>query len=227
MIQPIRQPVIAQFFEKVLTNRMRSPSSMMSRKEAARLPPKWKQRVDLVGDDPQALAARQVENGAKRVDVGRPAGRVGRRVDEDHLACGRSPPPRCVPRRRTSHWRKSRAARATGRAPAIAGGGGEVRPGRRQVDRFVAAARRGGDCHLDGVHAAAGDKELVRVERTAEMALVIARQRLAQLRNSALPGVEGLAAPQAARSPRVAMNSGVGRSLSPDHSGIRPGRPRP
>ena len=38
LIQPMRQPVIAQFFEKVLTNRMRSSGSMMSRKDGARLP---------------------------------------------------------------------------------------------------------------------------------------------------------------------------------------------
>ena len=37
LIQPMRQPVIAQFFEKVLTNRMRSSGSMMSRKDGARL----------------------------------------------------------------------------------------------------------------------------------------------------------------------------------------------
>ncbi len=35
----------------------------------------------------------------------------------------------------------------------------------------------------------------------AEMALVIARQRLAQLRDAALPGVEGLARGQAALAP--------------------------
>ena len=38
-IQPARQPVIAQFLEKVLTNRIRSSSSMTSRKDGARWPP--------------------------------------------------------------------------------------------------------------------------------------------------------------------------------------------
>ena len=39
--QPMRQPVIAQFLEKVLTKRMRSSGSAMSMKDAARRPPKW------------------------------------------------------------------------------------------------------------------------------------------------------------------------------------------
>ena len=39
VIQPMRQPVIAQFLEKLLTKTMRSSGSMISMKEGARLPP--------------------------------------------------------------------------------------------------------------------------------------------------------------------------------------------
>ena len=45
MIQPIRQPVMHQFFEKVLTNRMRSSGAMMSRKDGARSPSPYQKRA--------------------------------------------------------------------------------------------------------------------------------------------------------------------------------------
>ena len=45
MIQPMRQPVIAQFLENVLTNRMRSSGSMTSRKEGARSPSPYQKRA--------------------------------------------------------------------------------------------------------------------------------------------------------------------------------------
>ena len=38
LIQPTRQPVIAQFLEKVLTNRMRSSGAITSMKDGARPP---------------------------------------------------------------------------------------------------------------------------------------------------------------------------------------------
>ena len=44
-IQPMRQPVIAQFFENVLTNRMRSSASITSKKEGARDPSPYQKRA--------------------------------------------------------------------------------------------------------------------------------------------------------------------------------------
>ena len=50
-----------------------------------------------------------------------------------------------------------------------------------------------------GVHAAMGDEEALGRERLAEEAGVIARERLAQIGNAALLGVEGLAGRERAR----------------------------
>jgi hypothetical protein len=52
---------------------------------------------------------------------------------------------------------------------------------------------------LNGLHAAAGDKEIFKAEIPAVVAGVIAGERLAQFRNATLPGVEGLAFDQAFR----------------------------
>ena len=68
-IQPMRQPVIAQFFENVSTKRMRSPV-LANVAEGGRARALVDEAgVDLVGDDPQALA------GAR--GRGRSAGRRG------------------------------------------------------------------------------------------------------------------------------------------------------
>src|SRR3546814_16796390 len=40
-------------------------------------------RIDLVGDDPDAVRPREVEDGPLLVAVHRPAGRIARRVEED------------------------------------------------------------------------------------------------------------------------------------------------
>ena len=91
----------------------------------------------------------------------------------------------------------------TGRAPSIADRGGEIRPGRARHDDLVAGAGDGGDGDLDRLHAAAGDEEALGREVAAEIARVIAGERRAQLRDAALPGVEGLAGLRAsARSRR-------------------------
>ena len=76
--QPIRQPVIAQFLENVLTKRMRSSGVHDVHERGGATAAEMEQRVDLVGDDPETVTARQVENGLKRFAVGRPAGRVRR-----------------------------------------------------------------------------------------------------------------------------------------------------
>ena len=44
LIQPTRQPVIAQFFENVLTNSTRSSASITSMKEGARSPGPYQNR---------------------------------------------------------------------------------------------------------------------------------------------------------------------------------------
>ena len=97
------------------------------------------QRIDLVGDDPQAVPAAKIEDRLQRLAVGGPAGRVGRRVDEYRLGARRDgrrelldvADPAIV----------ALAKRHGDRLAAADGGGrGEVRPGRRQVDRLVAGA---------------------------------------------------------------------------------------
>ena len=62
-----RQPVIAQFLEKVLTNRMRS-SGVHDVEEGRRAAAAVvEQRIDLVGDDPQVVPAREVEDRLQRL----------------------------------------------------------------------------------------------------------------------------------------------------------------
>ncbi len=127
--------------------------------------------------------------------VGGPAGRVGRRVDEQRLC----------------PWRDRRLDLADVAGPAIAGlverdcdrdgarhagGCGEVRPGRRQIDDLVAIAGDSVERQLDGMHARAGDDEFLLGEALAEMPDVIAGERLPQFGDAFLPGIEGLAAGQ-------------------------------
>ncbi len=72
-----------------------------------------------------------------------------------------------------------------------------------------------------------GDDEFVRRKVHAEMAAVVAGKRLAQFRNAALPGVEGLASGEA--SHRRGIGDEVGRRqvalARPERD--QPGRPRP
>src|SRR5207244_6781528 len=72
-------------------------------------------------------------------------------------------------------------------------GCGEMRPGRRQVDDLVAATGDGVDGELNRMHAGSSDDKFFLGQVLAKMPAVIAGERLSQLRNALLPGVEGLA----------------------------------
>ena len=87
---------------------------------------------------------------------------------------------------------------------------GIIWPGGRGDDDLVIIT--GDQLHdgLDRVHAARGDEEILRVEGAAEIARMIARQRLAQLGNAALPGIECLAIQQRFRRGSC---EGLGRGL--------------
>ena len=88
---------------------------------------------------------------------------------------------------------------STGARADDAGRGRGIRPGRRRDHDLVARACDHREHDLDRLHAGAGDVELLRRERPAVERRVIARERLAQFRNAALPGVEGLAGRKRAR----------------------------
>ena len=65
--QPMRQPVIAQFFEKVWTNRMRSSvvHDVVERGRARVRAVVDEAAIDLVGDDPEPVPAREIEDGVR------------------------------------------------------------------------------------------------------------------------------------------------------------------
>src|SRR5690606_30580106 len=129
---------------------------------------------------------------------GGPAGGVRRRVDEQRLRGGRDRGGELLdvagPAIAGPVERYRNRLRAGYRRRRV-----EVRPGRREIDDLVARARDRIERKLDRLHAGDGDDELLSLEGLAEVPPVIARQRLAQLGNAALPGVEGLACLQRLR----------------------------
>ena len=181
------------------------------------------QRIDLVGDDPEIALRRARSRIACRVarSAVQPVGldgeltkmRRGARRDR-----GRDPVDVAGPA--IAGLVERRPAPAC--APATPAAAGEIRPGRRQIDRPRRRRRR-------SPAAPAGSpacrepvtRNSSRRKALAEMPGVVAGQRLAQFRDAALPGVEGLAVAQRLGGGSE-MKSGVGRSPSPTQSGIRP-----
>jgi hypothetical protein len=140
------------------------------------------------------VALSQIVHGFERFQVGHPAGRVGGRIDEDGPRAGLAGglfDRRHVERETTideghgdlAHMRLAQA-----------GGGDDVRPGRRRNDDRIARIERDLKGDLDALHARAGDEEALRHQAPGRSAAACNRQWPARkLRQAALPGVEGLA----------------------------------
>ena len=181
--------------------------------------------VDLVGDDPQAVPPRERENGTEVVEARGPAGRVGRRVDDKRAGARRHGVAEAIDIERpacgTARHRHRDRPRPRDRDGAV-----EIRPGRRRDENLVAGSRRHAHGDLGRVHAPDRDRETVDGERPPVQPLAVAGDRLAQLWDALLPGVEGLAGGERARC-RV-VDEGWGRQVPlPAQSGIRPGPPAP
>ena len=207
--QPSRQPVIAQVFEKLLTTISRSSGSRGHEKRRRHLVAIDDAVIDLVGDDPQPAPAREI--GQRRDLVGRcrPAGRVGRRVDEDPLG--------------------ARVARGdelsrSSRQPPPGAGSSETRRGSPPMIETTAAmfGQIGATmtrlspgsisaCAIEHqrVDAGAGDDDALHADGPRIQPAQIVGDRLAQLGQAGLVGVEGLAGAHR-RGGRLADKAGVG-----------------
>ena len=201
-IQPIRQPVIAQFFEKVWTKRMRSSGSIRCRGRRRRaLALIDEAAVDLVGDDPEPCLRASVEHDRRSSGVAvQPVGLDGElmtmaRVRGVIAASSRSRSS-VQPRRRRIHAAPRRAGAA--RTPIAATKFGQAGVGTMTSSPAPATMRMPIWTRL---HAATGRRRSARASKGGRRARVIARERLAQLRDAALPGVEGLARREATRPP--------------------------
>ncbi|MNT59456.1 hypothetical protein D3C72_1969710 [compost metagenome] len=95
------------------------------------------ERIDLVGEDPQAVAACEFED-RPQVLVGRsPAGGIGRRVDEQAARLRRDRLFEPIHVERPAAIGEGER-NADGAAAGDLDGGDDVRPGRRQIDHLVA-----------------------------------------------------------------------------------------
>ena len=126
------------------------------------------QRIDLVGDDPKALFAGEIEDRLQRLVIGGPAGRVGRRVDEQRLGPGviaaailSTSQDQPLP-----DWS---SVTATGTAPATPAAAAKFG---QAGDRYTISSPCAGDRverQLDGMHAGRGDDEFFLGETLGEM----------------------------------------------------------
>ena len=199
-IQPMRQPVIAQFLEKVLTKRMRS-SGVHHVEERGRARPVAiaEARVDLVGDDPEAVPAREREQRGEVLARRGPAGRIGRRDDEERARARRDRGGEPVEVERPAVIAEATSAPRPARAPAMpvaAAAFGQAGVGISTSSPAPAtiASAIWIACMPEPVTKNSSGANGAAVERR-----VIARERLAQFGNAALPGVEGLAGRERAR----------------------------
>ena len=151
--QPIRQPVIAQFFDSVWTNRILSSGvhDVVERGRALALV--GQPAVDFVGDDPEAVPAREIENGRELLARRDEAGRIGRRIEEDRARRRRRP------RRRGARCRAASAAprssgTKTARRARQRDGAGEIRPRGRGDQRLLARPDRQAHGDVERLHAA-------------------------------------------------------------------------
>ena len=156
-------------------------------------------RIGLVGDDPEAVLAREREQEFQIVMRRGPAGRIGRRHDDHRARARRDRRRRAVRNRASSRHCRIVIGTMTGFAPITPVAAAAF--GQAGVGIMTSVA--GAACHrergLDRLHARAGDVEFVRIECASVKARVIARERVAQFRQAALPGVECLARRECAR----------------------------
>ncbi len=150
------------------------------------------ERIDLVGEDPEAMTARKLEDRLQILMRRCPAGRVRRGIDEEGARLRRDRPLQLLQIQRPPAVGKGQR-HGHGAGAAEFDGGNDIGPGRRQIDHLVAGLGQRLHRQHDRLHAGAGHVEMLGREFHAEMAGVITRQRGAQLGNAALPGVEGLA----------------------------------
>ena len=156
------------------------------------------------------MPACQSENALEIIAGGRPTGRVRGRVDDDSPRPGRH-------RGFESAEIEIPAVRPGGhrqgdRASAVhLDGGLEIRPGRSRHDHLVSRPGYDPHRHLEGMHPTDRDVEALGIERSSEQAARVPGDRLPQLGDAALPGVEGLAGGE--RTRRRIRDEGRGRPV--------------
>ena len=148
--------------------------------------------IDLVGNDPDAVPAGNGQDCCQFLPACGPACRVRRRIHEDCPGLGRYQRFKLLEIQRPGAVREVQW-KSNGPCPAKLGGGYDVRPGRRKIDKLVAGRGQRLRRQHDGMHPRPGDVEMVAGKRNREMPCVVARQGLPQFRYPPLPSVEGFA----------------------------------
>jgi hypothetical protein len=153
------------------------------------------ERVDLVGHDPEVMPPGDGEQVFEVRARRRPAGRVRRRVDEEHARLRRDRRLDAVEIDLPAPVGKIER-HGNGIGPGKLGRCREIRPGRCQVDHVVPRRDERLYGKLDRLHARADRIEMLGRQRRAEAPRIIARQRRPKLGNPALPGIESLSPQQ-------------------------------
>ena len=193
----MRKPVIAQFLDKVWTNRILSSGAITSWKDGRADAVIGEAPIDLVGDDPKPMPARDGERLDDLLARCDEAGRVGGGVEKDEVGrwrhrlfdLGRIEAPAAAPVEPDGHGARSGNFQRAD----------EIGPGWRRDQRLVASADDEPGRDLDRMHAADGDEEVLGREGAAAWGRAIdlrhvRRDRLAQLRDAVLPSIKRLAA---------------------------------
>ncbi len=189
--QPRRQPVIRKLFEKLCATTSRSSASAMSRKLGAALGTEPDALVHLVGDDPGAGAPAVGEDRLLLGACQRPAGRVVRRVDEQHAgAVGDG----CASASRSSFHAPASAVSANKRrsAPRIAGCAGRF--GQTGSTTTTSSPAPTSACIAIISAFTPDDVTATRSAATARCRRDVVGDRAAQLRQPEIVRIEGLAA---------------------------------
>ena len=164
--------------------------------------------IDLVGDQPDAVAAAEVENGREFVGSCGPTGGVVGRVEDEGAGAPKQGLETVEVQVKTAVFG---GGRDRGCRPGRRGGGRHW-PGWARRGRAARRGRRrgsvGGHCDVDGGHARAGDLDARLTKRDAVQGREMVRQRVPQGGHAAHVGVQGIASREWRRSGRSRPRAG-------------------